>query len=182
MDLWEGTGCNPEQFAQLTDKFAESLGLKIRVLFVSRNLDTWLASRYAQSAPRFQTPGQYDFELKLKEIAEKPELYPVLMWINPELVKVAFEKYSSRISLGITTQEFISSSPLEGVKQLFQNSNIEVDVFDAMSKNNWKAENKRSTETGWVCRNSDCEIALTASANNYISIISNYLSMQQKAI
>jgi hypothetical protein len=177
MDLWNRTGCIPEQFADLTDQFAKSLNLKIRVLYVSRNIDTWLASRYAQSAPRFESPGQQDFEDRLMDISSDPDSYPVLNWLKDKAVKELFEHYSPNVSIGLTSQEAIATSSLDSLKLLFADSSINPSFFDGLPNHLWRPENKRSNGSGWVCRNAEIEIHLSERAKGYIARLEKYLEV-----
>lgn len=176
MDLWNKSGYTPDHFFRLTLNLAKKLNIKITVIYISRSLDTWIASRYAQSAPKFDNPGQEDFEERLRAISENPSAYPALAWLNPSKVKDAFETEQSNIALRYTSQEEFLLHPENSLNKIMPNSFLITRTSFHEDDKFWAPENKRSKGSVWICRDREHEIMLTEKAKQYISVIENFIN------
>lgn len=67
--IWDGIGVGPNFYAQYLPSLKQKMGgSRLIVILGIRRWDTWLASRYAQSAGSFPDAGQTDFENRVLEI------------------------------------------------------------------------------------------------------------------
>lgn len=69
--IWDGGGAGPSFYEQYLRRLKKKMGQsRLVVILGVRRWDTWLPSRYAQSATTFISPGQIDFETRVGQILE----------------------------------------------------------------------------------------------------------------
>jgi len=79
----------------------------IKILFMTRERSSWLASRYAQSGPKFKNPKQEDFEDRIIQILEKPNLTGTKYeWLDHKRVLKKFDEAFGRNFRAISFEIF----------------------------------------------------------------------------
>lgn len=169
MAVWEKTGCRPIEFAERAHELAEALGVDVRIAYVGRKLESWLPSRYAQSAPRFENPGQSDFEERVLEIVQLYKDMPALEWLREEAVLEAFNGRGNRLQVATTTVEQMRNDPMGAINQLLAEMGVKRFVVDPEQDNAVERINQRQRNQGWVLRGGTHKIKMTEELERHIS-------------
>jgi hypothetical protein len=91
--FWRGKGPEPERVAERLHTLVAPLPPQfgpVKVLIGLRSQDTWLASRYADSARRLKDFSQKDFDARMMRIAGASHLSGPLAWLDHARVCKAF--------------------------------------------------------------------------------------------
>ena len=116
MDVWHGTGADPATFAR---RVREALpdSVDVEVVLSIRSQDTWLVSRYVQSAPNLKKPGQADMEGRIAELLDGAPS-PSLRWLEYDHVVAAIEAELGEGSVHLVAQERLEFDPATIVDRL----------------------------------------------------------------
>ncbi|QOC23802.1 sulfotransferase domain-containing protein [Wenzhouxiangella sp. AB-CW3] len=108
--IWTGKGCRPDRVAHNAQLLATELGgCEIRLMMTLRRQDTWLASRYAESAKHFEEPGQEDFERLVSRVLERNSRSK--SWLYFDQVFWAFSGFLNEEQMIFLTQEELAEDP-----------------------------------------------------------------------
>lgn len=95
------------------DKISRRCGFDgLKVVFSFRRQDTWLASRYAQSAPGIPNASQEDFERRVSKLLdEQSEFYRRSAWLNYAYVFEVLSEALGVDSVLVLSMEGLSQDP-----------------------------------------------------------------------
>lgn len=113
--FWNEDGAGPEEVIERLKVLQAALGHpRFRVLFGTRNPESWYPSRYAESAKNFEDFCQSDFDRRIENLNNKGVVSKVSHWLNYNLVsKILNETFGNENVLTMSTENLEAEPALQ---------------------------------------------------------------------
>jgi hypothetical protein len=165
MGVWDKSGSSFEDLSKGLEYAAKYFGeIPVKIVIGFRSPDTWLASRYAQSADGFPNAGQQDFESRVRELLSNPENTPAASWLFQTAVRLRMERALGSENCHFYQIEDLEKDPaveIEGMMNFLGNQPADtkelLQSLDLKSRRNVR----RIAENAWVLKGSSGSITLT---------------------
>ena len=164
--IWTGKGFRPDHVAKNIPRLAAELGdCKIRALVTLRRQDTWLISRYAESAKKRKEPGQEEFEQKVEKVLLQNSR--AKRWLLFDQVHEALTSVCGSDEVLFVCQEQFIQEPEKTVEKVCEFLGVEVPDTPALTKTH---VNRLSlNERAWRLKSwDDRSVELNADLSNRI--------------
>jgi len=137
-------------------KAAAAAGIKqFKVILTVRRQDTWLASRYAQSAVKFANPGQEHFEELVDALLAKREGFEErAAWLDYGSLFTLLERAVRPANLHIMPQELLRADPHQALSALGDFLG-ESDLASLASTDKTNGPSNSAGEDQWKLRSTD---------------------------
>ncbi len=166
MSFWEAQVRTPEQLAKSLERLQIQRRKKLRVKIVIgfRNPTNWIASRYAQSASGFPSPGQADFENRVADLFSSGSSSNGLSWLDRTRVVEAFSKSFGAQNVFDFSQEDLEATPVQVVTSLLDFMEFDSKFVQDFVKRPTLGAKRNSKSVGdgiWQLRGMDVTIRLS---------------------
>lgn len=149
----------------------------IGVLLITRDIGSWLCSRYAQSSITMVNACQDDFVARLYDLANFPVLPNQLKWFNSLYIKEIAMKYRSKVNVLKLNQKLLPQT-IDEFEYIFDPMGLEFKKDQSMKKIlASKYVNKLSIGSDtWRCHNGKKISLVDERCKHPISLLQNRIS------
>ena len=171
MDIWNYSGCSPKLFSDRLNILKNLFDCEISIIYMTRDLGEWFASRYAQSSPNFKNPDQNHFEKIIEDLSYKVNYHPSINWLSKNKVYEAFQT-TSIYHLDLVD---FSKKPIEKINKILNDIGLSFETDYNKIHLETKLNSRSLNKNFWKMRNNQENIHLNKKVIKSINKIENNL-------